>query len=43
MVARESKMKFWKLDRMENVHWDPPRLLFTIERHGATVNAKSKS
>jgi hypothetical protein len=26
-----------KLQRMEDVKWDPPRLSFTIERHGGTA------
>ena len=26
-----------KLRRMEDPNWDPPRLTFTIERHGAIV------
>jgi hypothetical protein len=31
----EGSMAGWKLkDRVENVHWRPPNLSFTIERHG---------
>lgn len=29
--------------RMESVVWNPPRLSFAIERHGATVNGSSRA
>ncbi len=29
--------------RMEQVAWNPPRLSFVIERHGATVNGSSRA
>ena len=31
-----------KLDRAEDVSWNPPVLSFTIERHGATVHGSSR-
>ena len=35
--ACDKGMEGYKLDRMEDVSWDPPVLSFTIERHGGTV------
>ncbi|MDK2745312.1 MAG: hypothetical protein NDI90_20620 [Nitrospira sp. BO4] len=34
-------MQSQKLDRMENVLWDPPKLSFVIERHGGTVKGSA--
>jgi hypothetical protein len=31
------------IGRMESVHWDPPRLTFTIERHGGTVLGSTRA
>ena len=31
------------LGRMENIHWQPPLLTFTIERHGGTVNGSTRA
>lgn len=37
-------MEGYKLHRrMENVLWEPPRLIFTIERHGWTVMGSSRA
>jgi hypothetical protein len=41
--ANETGMKAWKLDRAEDVAWNPPVLSFTIERHGATVLGSSRA
>ena len=34
--ASDEAMAGWKLDRMEDVSWEPPLLSFRIERHGGT-------
>src|SRR5215831_20472355 len=39
--AGETAMQARKLDRAEDVSWNPPVLSFTIERHGATVLGSS--
>ena len=36
-------MTSFKLFRAENLHWDPPVLSFTIERHGATVLGSTRA
>ena len=41
--AGESAMQARKLDRAEDVSWNPPVLSFTIERHGATVLGSSRA
>src|SRR5947208_12462125 len=33
----ETRMAAWKLERIEQVRWDPPVLSFVVERHGAAV------
>jgi hypothetical protein len=35
--AEETSMKDFKLERLEDLSWNPPVLSFTIERHGAKV------
>ena len=35
----EDAMAEHKLHRLEDPHWDPPILSFTVERHGGTVKA----
>jgi hypothetical protein len=43
-IARGSGMEPDKLyDRMEKVHWEPPLLLFVIERHGGTVQGSTRA
>jgi hypothetical protein len=32
-----------KLDRIEQVEWNPPRLTFVIERHGGTVMGSTRA
>ena len=42
-LSNAGGMKAYKLHgRMEKLHWDPPILSFTIERHGATVMRSKK-
>ena len=41
--AGETAMQARKLDRAEDVSWNPPVLSFTIERHGATVLGSSRA
>jgi len=41
--SSDSRMGSYKLDRAEDLRWDPPRLTFTIERHGATVQGSSRA
>ena len=36
-------MEAWKLERMEEPHWQPPVLTFTIERHGGTVMGSTRA
>lgn len=36
-------MEAWKLSRIEDVEWYPPRLIFTIERHGAAHLGSSRA
>lgn len=36
-------MQAYKLDRVEDVIWTPPRLEFTLERHGSTVMGSSRA
>ena len=38
-----TKMEARKLDRAETLKWNPPRLQFTIERHGAVLNCGSRA
>jgi hypothetical protein len=35
--ANESSMKARKLDRVEDLEWNPPSLIITIERHGGAA------
>ncbi len=35
----DEAMESWKLDRMEHARWEPPRIAFDIERHGAMAAA----
>ena len=35
--GQEAAMQAFKVERAEEVSWDPPLLSFTIERHGAKV------
>lgn len=39
----ETKMRADKLSRIEEPEWQPPVLVFKIERHGATVNGSSRA
>ena len=39
----ETSMQPWKLDRAEELHWNPPLLSFTIERHGAIVLGSTRA
>jgi hypothetical protein len=39
----ETSMRGFKLDRAEQLSWDPPLLSFTIERHGATVLGSTRA
>ena len=39
----ETKMNTEKLDRAEDLRWDPPELSFRIERHGGTVKGSSRA
>ena len=41
--AELSGMEAWKLDPMENPRWKPPRLSFTIERHGGAKLGSSRA
>ena len=41
--GKEENMLAKKLDRMENIVWDPPALQFEIERHGGTVQGSSRA
>ena len=41
--ADESAMRAFKLDRAEDLSWDPPVLSFKIERHGGTVLGSSRA
>ena len=41
--ADETSMKDWKLDRLEDLSWNPPVLSFTIERHGGTVLGSTRA
>ena len=41
--ADETAMRAFKLDRAEELSWDPPILSFTIERHGGTVQGSSRA
>jgi hypothetical protein len=36
-------MEAYKLSRMEDVMWNPPRLEFTLERHGPTAMGSSRA
>ena len=36
-------MAHYKLDRMENVRWDPPTLAFEVERHGAAAMGSTRA
>ena len=42
-IRDHTNMRADKLWRMESPRWDPPVLLFDIERHGATVNGSSRA
>ena len=39
----EAAMTADKVERMESVRWDPPRLTFEVERHGALVMGSTKA
>lgn len=39
----EEAMEPYKVRRMEEVVWDPPKLCFLIERHGGTVMGSSRA
>lgn len=39
----ESTESYKLVGRMEDVYWDPPLLIFKIERHGATVMGSSRA
>jgi hypothetical protein len=39
--SNDGGMKSWKLNRMEDLRWDPPMISFSIERHGAIVGGGS--
>ena len=39
----ETSMQPRKLDRAEELHWNPPLLSFTIERHGAIVLGSTRA
>jgi hypothetical protein len=41
--AGETAMTELKLDRAEDLRWDPPILSFVIERHGGTVLGSSRA
>jgi hypothetical protein len=42
--SSNSKMDTYKLiGRLENIYWEPPKLTFTIERHGGTVQGSSRA
>lgn len=41
--SEEENMQAWKLDRIEDVSWDPPLLSFIIERHGGTVLGSTRA
>jgi len=41
--AAQEGMAADKLDRVEDVEWDPPKLRFQIERHGGTVKSSSRA
>ena len=37
------KMAAYKIDRLEDVSWNPPKLNLTIERHGGTVQGSTRA
>lgn len=39
--SNQSAMATWKLSRLESPRWEPPLLIFTVERHGAIVGGGS--
>ena len=41
--STEHRMSADKLGRMEDVKWQPPKLTFTIERHGAMTGGSSRA
>jgi hypothetical protein len=41
--SSEASMATYKLNRAENLHWEPPLLKFTIERHGAASLGSSRA
>ena len=41
--SHETAMEAFKLERAEELSWDPPILSFTIERHGGTVQGSSRA
>jgi hypothetical protein len=41
--AGETSMEDWKLNRLEDLSWNPPLLSFTIERHGGTVLGSTRA
>jgi hypothetical protein len=41
--ANDTSMEPWKLDRAEDLSWNPPCLTFTVERHGATMLGSSRA
>lgn len=41
--SNEQGMDDHKLHRIENPRWDPPYVIFELERHGATVAGSSRA
>jgi hypothetical protein len=41
--ADDTRMEPWKLRRLEDPTWSPPRLSFVVERHGATVLGSTRA
>lgn len=39
----EASMADWKISRAENFRWEPPILVFDIERHGGTVMGSTRA
>lgn len=39
----QNKMAPWKLDRLDEVEWQPPILRFVVERHGGTVMGSTRA
>ena len=41
--SAETSMEPWKVQRAENLRWEPPVLSFEIERHGGTVCGSTRA